>query len=370
MTLPIAFYTPLKGPNDPVPSGDREVARLLIRALRQAGFAPETVSALRTRDKTGNTDLQNKLTGEAAHEIARLTATEQPFKLWLTYHCYYKAPDLIGPAVARALGIPYVIVEGSRAPKRADGPWAAWHRAAEAALNVADLVFASTQTDRDYLSRLRPPYQQLLDLPPFIDLADWPAQDRTTQSGLRLLTVAMMREGDKLASYRLLAQALDTTKTPGWHLDIVGDGPARPAVEAMFAPFAGQVTFHGRIDGGEALAACYASADLFVWPAVNEAYGMVFLEAQASGCPILAGNEGGVASVVASGRTGLLVPPRDPQAFAAALDALLSDPDYLARLSAATRPSVEHSHSLTGASDILRTELMHLIERGPAKCAS
>ena len=74
------------------------------------------------------------------------------------------------------------------------------------------------------------------------------------------------------------------------------------------------------------LAGVYAAADLYVWPACNEAYGMALLEAQAAGVPVVAGREGGVADVVADGATGLLVEPRSPTAFAAAVRSLLARP--------------------------------------------
>ena len=51
-------------------------------------------------------------------------------------------------------------------------------------------------------------------------------------------------------------------------------------------------------------------ADLFVWPAINEAFGMALLEAQASALPVVAGASGGVGGIVASGETGLLVAAR------------------------------------------------------------
>ncbi len=49
----VAFYAPLKAPDHPVPSGERTMARLLLRALDAAGFAPDLASTLRTRDSDG-----------------------------------------------------------------------------------------------------------------------------------------------------------------------------------------------------------------------------------------------------------------------------------------------------------------------------
>jgi len=117
-----------------------------------------------------------------------------------------------------------------------------------------------------------------------------------------------MRHGDKLASYRLLAAALADLLDLPWSLDIVGDGAARAGVESALEPLGTRIRYRGELDEA-AIAAALAEADLFVWPAVNEAFGMALLEAQASGLPVVAGASGGVAGIVASGETGQLVPP-------------------------------------------------------------
>src|SRR5208282_5102807 len=78
--------------------------------------------------------------------------------------------------------------------------------------------------------------------------------------------------------------------------------------------------------GASALPSLYASADLYLWPAIHEAFGMAFLEAQAAGLPVVAGRERGVPEVVREGEAGLLVPPSDARAFAAAVATLLADP--------------------------------------------
>jgi glycosyltransferase involved in cell wall biosynthesis len=64
------------------------------------------------------------------------------------------------------------------------------------------------------------------------------------------------------------------------------------------------------------VAAWLRASDLFVWPAIDEAFGMAFIEAQACGLPVVAANAGGVGAVVAAGRSGLLVPVGDVEAFA------------------------------------------------------
>ncbi|WP_375461815.1 glycosyltransferase family 4 protein [uncultured Enterovirga sp.] len=373
--LPIAFYAPLKSPDHPSPSGDRTMARLLLAALRQGGFAPTLASRLRTFEPSGDPVRQEALREAGLREAGRLTEgfrrappTERP-RLWFTYHCYYKAPDWLGPAVSRALGIPYVVAEGSRAAKRAGGRWSIGHSGAEAALDGASLLFAMTGHDREALAQARRPGQRLVDLPPFLDLAAWPpppsgSVEIAEAPAPRLLTVAMMRDGDKLASYRILAASLNLAQArqaESWTLDIVGDGPARAEIEALFVPFGPRIVWHGLMEDRGRLAALYRQADLLVWPAVNEAYGMALLEAQAMACPVLAGDSGGVADAMRAGETGILVPPGDPAAFADALCGLLIDRALIRRMGAAARRFVVEHRNVGGAAEILRGALAPLV---------
>ena len=178
----------------------------------------------------------------------------------------------------------------------------------------------------------------------------------------RLLAVGMMREGDKLASYRLLAEALARIADRPWTLAIAGDGPARPAVALAFARFGARVTLHGALPP-DALAPLYAASDLLVWPAVNEAFGMALLEAQAAGCPVVAGEFGGVADACRPGRTAILCPPGDAAALAAAAASLLDDPARLARMGREAARFVAAERSLEGAAAVLGTALLPLVRR-------
>ncbi len=98
---------------------------------------------------------------------------------------------------------------------------------------------------------------------------------------------------------------------------------ARPAPGSRQATPEG-VAFLGELRGA-ALARIYASADVFCFPSTTDTFGQVILEAGASGLPTLAVAAGGAAELVGHGQTGLLVPPDDPRAFAAALGRLVGD---------------------------------------------
>ena len=129
--MTLAFFAPLKAPDHPVPSGDRTMARALIAALCHAGYDVQVASDLRIYDSVGDSAVQDALMGDADAEVARIleSAEAKTWRCWVTYHNYYKGPDLIGPAVCRTLGIPYVQVESTRARKRLTGPWARFAKA-------------------------------------------------------------------------------------------------------------------------------------------------------------------------------------------------------------------------------------------------
>jgi len=252
--------------------------------------------------------------------------------------------------VCRALGIPYVLIESTRAPKRLTGPWARFAGLSEAACDQAKVIFTMTDRDLPALTAVRPQGQHLRPLRPFL-LRDalGPAPDRADR-GTRLLAVGMMRFGDKSASFAALARALARVRAPGWHLDIAGDGAARAQVTPLFARFGASVRFLGQLDE-DALAAAYRAADVFVWPGVNEAYGMVYLEAQAAALPVLAENRPGVRDVVRAG--GILTPPDDPAAYAAAIDALLANPDTARALGQRGRAQIGADHLAPAAQRAL-----------------
>jgi glycosyltransferase involved in cell wall biosynthesis len=350
----IAFYAPLKPPDHATPSGDRRVARLLLDALRLAGHEPLVASRLRSFDPTGDALRQIRIAARARATAAQLTARwrarpETAPGLWFTYHLYYKAPDWLGPAVSAALGIPYVVAEASFARKRAGGPWDLGHHAVETALRQADRVIGLNSADRAAVLPLLAHPERFATLAPFLDARPYDIPRTAPSRPPRLITVAMMRPGDKLASYRVLGTALATLLDLTWKLEVIGDGPARDDVTAALAPLGDRVRFAGAL-GEAAIAERLAAADLFVWPAINEAFGMALLEAQASGLAVVAGKSGGVGDVVADGATGLLAPPGDVAAFTQAMRALIADPGRRVALGTAARDKVRREHDLPAAA--------------------
>lgn len=131
-----------------------------------------------------------------------------------------------------------------------------------------------------------------------------------------------------LDAYRAVRREL-----PGLRLVVAGDGPARADLEGS-APDG--VVFLGEVTGQE-LAELYACADVFCFPSTTDTFGQVLIEAGASGLPVVAAAAGGGAELVRHGESGLLVPPDDVPAFAAALRELAGDPALRAALAAGGR---------------------------------
>ena len=371
----IAFYAPMKPPTSPRPSGDRRMARLLMQALAERGHAVSLASLFRSWQDRPDVMRQARLADTAQRLAARLVRRYRARpqarpELWFTYHVYYRAPDWIGPHVADALGIPYVVAEASHAPKRANGPWAVGHKAAEAAIRRADAVIGLNAHDSACLRPLLAEPDRLAPLRPFLDAAPYAEAAATRATHRRavfaeftlapdtplLLVVAMMRDGDKLASYRVLADALARLGDAPWQMLVVGDGPARDAVTAALAPFATRVRYAGE-RAADLMPALYAAADLLVWPAIREAYGMAILEAQATGAPVIAGRTGGVPDIVRDGETGLLPPEGDAAAFAESLRALLVDPARRRAMGTRALQVVAADHTLAAAGCVLDAAL-------------
>lgn len=357
----VLLHTPLKPPDHPVPSGDREMARGFRRLLTRLGHTVVVPDLSRVASGVPAPDAHLALERVARSKARRLIARwralprnhPERFDLWFTYHCWYRKPDWLGPIVSRALNIPYVIAEGSHAPRRAYGPTRLGHRAVERALAAADLVATVNPRDRmGVQARLRPGARQIA-LPAFIESAPFAMHaPRPSREAPVLLAVGMMRTRDKLDSYRVLAEALGHLKHKTWQAVLVGDGPARAEIEALMKPFGSKVRFAGAVERS-ALPALYQAADIYVWPAINEAFGIAFLEAQAAGLPVVAGRTGGVPSVVADGVTGLLTPIGDARAFATAVARLLDDPHERLQLGHAAAARVATQHDDRAAAHVL-----------------
>lgn len=370
----IAFHTPLNTIGDDGVSGDRRMARQLIAALESLGHVVEPVAAPKTYFRGPDPARFASASADAAHLRDALLAAYREDKprpdLWFTYHNNYRSPDFLGPEIAAALGIPYVTAESSDSSRRSAGEWAAHSAVARQALAAGDVHFYFTNRDRQGLVRWENEGTALLALPPFVAIG--PAHGRRTNGHgpSRLVTVAMMRSGAKLKSYLTLARILDRCRSEDWTLSIIGDGPCRAEIGAAFADLPeGRITWHGQLDR-DATQAELARHDIFLWPGIGEAYGLVYLEAQAAGLPVVAFDSGGVAETVRAGETALLVPEYDDEALAAALTRLLRDGALREGMGAAAHRFILAERTPARAAERLAEGLTLAVQNRNAKLQS
>jgi glycosyltransferase involved in cell wall biosynthesis len=360
----IAFYAPLKNPDHPVPSGDRQMARLLIKALTHAGHVVHVASTLRSFMPKPTPEAVVEIEAISRAEIERISAlwrqTGNP-DFWFTYHPYYKAPDLIGPALASRFRIPYATAEASYSSRRNIGDWLKTQALVVDAVKTADVNFCLTQRDRDGLGEIVP-QAGLEMLVPFIDTCAREALP-CPDAPQRLVTVAMMRRGDKFESYRMLAEALQLILDLPWTLSVVGDGDICEAVVQLFASLPdGRVEWTGQV-APDGVSALLQRGGIYVWPGFGEAYGLAYLEAQAAGLPVVAQKTAGVPEVVQDGVTGILTPLGDVSEFAKAIRRLLTDSAERQRMAAAAYHFVHAERSLQQATRVLDNALQRSIRR-------
>jgi glycosyltransferase involved in cell wall biosynthesis len=169
--------------------------------------------------------------------------------------------------------------------------------------------------------------------------SDQTLRDELSSGGERPVVLTVSRLEERKGHNTLLdAVAL----MPAVQLVLAGDGDERSRLEARAHALgiAGRVRFLGHRSDVDDLLAC---ADVAVLPSHDEALPLTALEAMAAARPLVATDVGGTREAVVHGRTGLLVPPADPPALAAAMSSLLADRVLAARLGEAGRDRV---HSL------------------------
>jgi teichuronic acid biosynthesis glycosyltransferase TuaC len=261
-----------------------------------------------------------------------------PFDL---VHAHYAAPA--GDAVRRArIGVPMVVsVHGGdvlSVVRRTGG-----RAAVTEALGAARLVLANSGGTKRRAQELGATDTRVVhlgtDVPP--ERSREPATPAIASVGH---LVARKRHTDVLRALWLLRDS-----HPAVEWVVVGDGPERGALESLARELGlgERVRFTGPLPHADAVA--QARRGIFVLPSVDEAFGVAYVEAMAGGVPAIGcRGEDGPEEIAASGDGIRLVPPADPEALAAELDALLGRDDWRHELGDAARATVARSFTWEG----------------------
>ena len=353
--MKICYYTPFKPLSHAHPSGDLVTATGIFSYLKKQGHQVFAVSDFRCRWIFWKPWQWPRL----LHEIRRVVRRHSgnSMNLWLTYHSYYKAPDLLGAAAAQQLGVPYVIFQGIYSTKRRR----AWKSLPGFYLNrrslcAAQHIFTNKKIDLLNLKRLVPEHK-ITYIAPGLKTAEF-SFDAQARAALRaelnlgddpvVFSAAMFRPDVKTEGLTWVIRTcgeLYRQGNPLW-LVIAGDGKEKNKLKQLAdAQLPQRTRFVGHIARSE-MYRYYSASDLFVFPGIREALGMVFLEAQACGLAVVAFDNAGVPEAVKDGVTGLLVPAFDAKAFEEAIARLLNDFELRRKMGRAAQSYVRQKHDL------------------------
>lgn len=351
----ITFYAPFKPLGHAHPSGDLAIAGSISAYLEGRGHQVRQAGSMRMRWIYWAPWKWPRMLGEYRRAVRE--HLREPADLWLTYHTYYKAPDLLGPAVCRRTGIPYTIFQGIFSTKRRrriktlPGYFLNLH-----ALTAARHLFTNRREDWKNLKRRVSP-ERLTFIRPGITPSAF-AFDAEAREGLRrewrvgdtpvVLSAAMFRPGVKSDGLAWVIRSCGRLQRLGIPLFLViaGDGKARERLIRLGEDhLPGRVRFVGKIPR-ERMYRFYSAGDVFVFPGIRESLGMVYLESQSCGLPVVAFNNGGIPEVVAAGETGVLTPPFDAPAFDRALAGLILDAETRAGMGANARDYIRRCHDV------------------------
>lgn len=366
----IAFYAPLKPPDHPIASGDRQMARMLLAALQEAGYDAFLASRYISYSKRFDAEhLQARKQGahsEAQRLLALWKENGNPPDLWFCYHPYDKSPDWLGMEICEALSIPMVTAEPCKTGQGPNGEWLPWRAEAQRGIKMAAINIVMTPSDLAYVSEFLP-VEKIVRLEPFIAsqlLAGEIHEDpwQCTGETVKLLSVGMMRAGAKLDSYTMLSNALRELKNMDWKLVVAGDGPGSETVQELFSwSQSKRVELLGEVEEGRVLS-LMRQADTLAWPGCREAYGMVYLEAASRALPAVALDNMGVPLVVRHERTGLLATPPDVEHYTKQLRRMIEDKRLRAQLAKNALAFVREERSLDYAATRLRAIIDSVLE--------
>ena len=353
--LNILFYAPFKPLGHPHPSGDLVIGTGLFKFLESKGHRLKVASALRTRWIFWKPWRLPHLLVERQRLIRHISHTS--FDLWLTYHAYYKGPDLLGPSIAAHHQIPYAIFQGAYATKYRRNiitiPGFLLNRYS---LRAAQHVFVNKEVDLKNLTRLLPA-DRISFAAPGIVPEDF-SFDTNSRSELRkqwrcdgvpiILTAAMLRPGVKAQGVSWVIRSCEHLLKRGqdFRLVVVGDGEEKNALKELAQDhIPGKFHFVGKVQRPD-MYRYYSAADLFVFPGIGESLGMAFLEAQSCRLPVIAFANAGVPEVVENGRTGYLTPFNELSPFVQAIEKLLQNPGRRQEMGGAAEIYVRQKRNL------------------------
>lgn len=272
-------------------------------------------------------------------------------------HSHYWLSGLTGTVLANEWRVPHVAMfhtlgEVKNRFRRAEREPAERIAGERAIVRQADRVICATPHERDFLVQLYGAHRECVTIvPPGVDLERFrPGDQAAARRALGLAPgplALFVGRFEPLKGVDILVRAVAAaeTDTPLTALiaggDAASDGPAIAELRALARELGVEerLRFVGAIPRDE-LPLYYQAADVCIVPSFYESFGLVAVEALASGTPVIATRVGGLQYTVRDGQTGYLVSWRCPEPFAERMEALLANAELRGRFAAAAPASV------------------------------
>jgi phosphatidyl-myo-inositol dimannoside synthase len=357
----VCCFTGVRSNDNQQESGDEE-KKLSARIYR------------RPRAFAGKSSLQGAALGAS---IAEILVRERPQVVQLAT----AAEGYVALQLQRWVGLPYVVY--AHGNEILDAINSTWDKP-KLSLRRAARVLANSQFTADLVAKAGVEPQRILILHPGCDVEWYQPREVSADSRLRMLREQanarvilsvgnlVQRKGHDMVIRALRAVLKDV---PDALYLIAGDGPYRSELEsiAMQAGVGDRVIFAGSIPEKQ-LPEVYGLADVFVLPSRMrlesydvEGFGMVFLEANACGKPVIGGRCGGIPDAIVEGTTGFLVDPLDPGEIADNIVRLLDNPELGRRMGLEGRQRVVREFTWDHFAGRLRAILNSMISDGDGR---
>lgn len=368
----IAYYMPFKPMGHQNPSGDLITGTELYNHLSEKNHLIELASRLRCRWIYYHPIAWLKLLAEKKRITEKYKKEKKD--IWLSYHSYYKAPDLLGAYCSKKLAIPYVIFQGIYSTKRRRNlkslPGFILNKKV---LLSADHIFTNKKRDYTNLKRIIKE-DHLTYIPPGIKPDDFRFNTDSRHSIRKkfnpeertvIMTAAMFRPGVKTEGISQVIESCAELIDKGRDicLWIAGDGLCRNELKGKTEKILpGRAHFLGKINRNE-MFHYYSGADIFAFPGIEESLGMVYLEAQSCSLPAVAVGDWGGGEAIVDNQTGLLSSAAEKSKFTENIDLLLRDPGLRTTFGANAGNHIRENHDLNRNYALLEEKLRLLTIR-------
>ncbi len=304
---------------------------------------------------------------EFTHQVRAFV--EQEGLSYRLVHSHYWLSVWAGAMLASRWQLPHVVMYhtlGRVKNSAREEENESWQRIAveRRTMASADAIIAASQHEKMQMIGLYgAPAERITVVPCGVNLELFRPQPKAATrakiglSGKRVLVFVGRIQPLKGADLLLEALAL-LGERHDYHLLVIGGDIDQDAELAQLRAMAAGLGIAERVSflgaqPQQSLPLYYSAADACVVPSHYESFGLVAMEALASGTPVIASAVGGLPTVIRDGENGLLVPWRSPQAFAASINALLSDEALRRRLGRQARPSVRNMTWLSVADQVI-----------------